>query len=339
DPVPFIKRAGQTGMIIVSQMEYARAVRESAADAITRAEARLLEYMKEEDNPRKALARAIAGLVEGDVLVPPNFPYALAVELQNYGKVLVDADTVESMRAVKSPEEIALIEKTQRATESAMERAISLIRSSVPKKGVLYRDGSPLTSEQVRHAMHVLLLDAGYQALDTIVSCGEDTAIPHVKGSGPLRADEPIVIDVFPRDMESGYFADMTRTVVKGEADTKIREMYAAVRDAKSLASSEIRAGASGADVHQQVVDFFKDHGYTTDTEGFIHNLGHGVGLEVHELPILGPRGKALTQGNVVTVEPGLYYRNVGGVRLEDMGIVMQDGFDCITKYKVELEV
>ncbi|HZD43684.1 MAG TPA: Xaa-Pro peptidase family protein, partial [Methanomicrobiales archaeon] len=256
-----------------------------------------------------------------------------------YGKVLVDANTVESMRAVKSPEEIALIEKTQRATESAMERAISLIRSSVPKKGILYRDGSPLTSEQVRHAMHVLLLDAGYQASDTIVSCGEDTAIPHVKGSGPLRADEPIVIDVFPRGMESGYYADMTRTVVKGEADVKIREMYVAVRDAKSLGSSRIRAGESAADVHQAVVDFFKDHGYASDTEGFIHNLGHGVGLEVHELPILGPRGKALAQGNVVTVEPGLYYRNVGGVRLEDMGVVLQDGFECITKYPMELEV
>ncbi|MDI6718689.1 MAG: Xaa-Pro peptidase family protein [Methanomicrobiales archaeon] len=339
DPVPYIRKGGHRGLIVVSQMEYARAVQESSAEAITRADAGYLEHLEKEGDPWKALARTIAGLVEGDVLVPPTFPFALAQALQASRRVLLDSGTVASMRAKKSGEEIARITAAQRAAESAIDYAVSLIRASVPRRGILHRDGAPLTSERVRHAMHRLLLEQGYQASETIVSCGRDTAIPHVRGSGPLREGEPIVIDVFPRSEETGYHADMTRTVVKGEADPRIREMYAAVREAGALAAARAGPGVSGADLHQQVVDLFRERGFESGTEGFIHNLGHGVGLEVHELPIVGPRGQPLSSGNVITLEPALYYRDAGGVRLENLGVVVQDGFDCLTRYPMELEL
>jgi Xaa-Pro aminopeptidase len=175
--------------------------------------------------------------------------------------------------------------------------------------------------------------------VDTIVSCGEDTAIPHIAGTGPLKSDEPIVIDLFPVDERSGYYADMTRTVVKGKPSPEILAMYKALRDAKQLGISKIKAGVTGAEVHQTVVDFFKDQGYESGTRGFVHNLGHGVGLQVHELPTVGPAGTVLATGNVITVEPGLYYPGIGGVRLEDIGSVTAHGFDNFTQFPEDLVV
>ncbi len=218
-----------------------------------------------------------------------------------------------------------------------MDRAVTLIRSARPVDGVLHHGGEPLTSERVRAEMHCLLFGFGCVARETIVACGPDTASPHHTGSGPLLAGEPIVIDIFPQDEKSGYHADMTRTVVWGEPSPEIREMYEAVRDAHEMASSLVRPGAGGGDLYQRVVEFFRERGYATDTQGFIHSLGHGVGLDVHEQPSLGPTGETLIAGNVVTIEPGLYYKGIGGVRLEDMGAVSADGFDRFTRYPMEL--
>jgi Xaa-Pro aminopeptidase len=172
--------------------------------------------------------------------------------------------------------------------------------------------------------------------MDTIVSCGRDAALPHLQGSGPLLAGEPVVLDIFPQDENSGYYADMTRTVCCGEPSTEVQEMYHAVLSAREIAFGAIHAGVSGADVHNLVVDHFRSLGYGSEREGFVHNLGHGVGLEVHESPTLGQSGTALPEGSVITVEPGLYYRELGGVRVEDMGVVTGEGFSLITGYRVE---
>ena len=187
--------------------------------------------------------------------------------------------------------------------------------------------------------MHSVLLEHGCCAEDTIVSCGEDTAIPHMTGTGPLRADEPIIIDLFPLHEKSGYFADMTRTFVKGEPSPEILDMYTTLREAKQMAISRIKSGVSGAALHQIVVDFFKDRGYDSNTRGFVHNLGHGVGLQIHEQPTVGPSGKPLEAGNVITVEPGLYYSGIGGVRLEDIGAVTKSGFENFTSFSEDLVV
>jgi len=222
----------------------------------------------------------------------------------------------------------------QRATEKAMRTAHSLIKKSIISNEVLTLDNEPLTSERVRNAIHSCLIQHGCIARDTIVSCGPDSALPHLTGKGPLHPNEPIIIDIFPQQEESGYFADMTRTVVKGEPAGEIVEMFQAVTEAQSRAASHICPGVIGSDLQQETIDFFKEKGYESNSKGFMHNLGHGVGLDVHETPVLGAGGGPLKEGNVVTVEPGLYYPQLGGVRLEDMGVVTSDGFDRFTHYE-----
>ncbi len=284
DPFVFYKKPGDPGVIIVSQMELGRASREATASVMTRTQAGLPDILRKEKDPYRATAKMIAGQVGKKILVPADFPIALANALSKHCTILVDKGTVQSMRAKKSKDEILLMKDVQKVTEKAMGRAISLIRSASVKKGILHIDKKPLTAEFVKFSMHSLLLQHGCNAVDTIVSCGEDTSIPHITGSGPLKSDEPIVIDLFPVKEISGYYADMTRTVVRGEPSTEILEMYNALREAKQLGISLVKTGASGADIHLAVVDFFKDQGYESNTRGFVHNLGHGVGLQVHEL-------------------------------------------------------
>lgn len=339
DPFVYFNNGSGNGTIIVSQMEAVRAARESPASVMTRTQAGLPDIMKKESDPLKATARMIAGQCGKKVLVPPHFPIALAHALENYCTLKVDNGTVLSMRAVKTRAEIQTMKRVQAVTQTAMGHAVTLIGKSIVKKGILHYKGKPLTSEQIRYTMHCHLLEHGCSAVDTIVSCGKDTAIPHMTGTGPLHADEPIIIDLFPVEDETGYYADMTRTVVKGEPSDDIREMYAALLEAKQLAISRIKSGISGADLYQGVVDFFRDRGYDSDTRGFVHNLGHGVGLQVHEMPTVGPSGKELVTGNVITIEPGLYYPDIGGVRLEDIGTVTANGFTKFTRFPEDLVV
>jgi Xaa-Pro aminopeptidase len=337
DPVVFFKKHGEAATIIVSQMEMERALRESSTKVMTRADAGLFEILAKEPDRWRATARMISGLAGTTLLVPADFPFLLAHELQEYARVIPDRNTVEGMRAVKTAGEITLITSVQAVTDKAMDHAVNLIRRSKIKTGVLYRGAVPLTSEFIRTSMERVFLAYDCHAQDTIVSCGQDTAYPHIRGEGPLSANEPIVIDVFPRSNESGYFSDMSRTVLKGEAAPEIIDMYQAVKEAQAYAAGRIRPGVSGDEVHQAVVRFFKERGYPSGKEGFIHNLGHGVGLEVHELPSLGPGGGTLSAGNVVTNEPGLYLPGIGGVRLENTGVVTKNGFGCLTHYEEEL--
>ena len=337
DPYVFFKKPGETGTIIISQMETGRASRESVAAVMTRAQAGLPDIMKTEKDPYRATAKMIAAQAGKKILVPPNFPLALAEALNEFCSVVVDRNTVALMRSRKDKNEIRMLKSVQKITETAMGVAVSMIREASVKRGVLFSGGKPLTSERVKFAIHCCLLEHGCSAVDSIVSCGEDTAVPHITGTGPLRANQPIVIDIFPFDERTGYYADMTRTVSKGTPSEEILAMFSVLREAQELAISRVRAGIQGSDVHQAVVDFFKDHGYESNTHGFIHNLGHGVGLQVHELPTVGPSGTALEPGNIITIEPGLYYPGIGGVRLEDVGVVTRKGFDDFTNFEKEL--
>lgn len=338
DPIVYIKKPEEQGIIIVSTMEYERAGRESIARVVSRNEAGYFEFLKEDPGNRdRATARMIASLVRGDILTPPQFPLALARELEALTTLAVEKEAMVSLRAVKTPAEMGYLREVQRATEEAMKIALQLINKSRVKGDVLMQGKTPLTSERVKASIQKCLIDYGCIARDTIVSCGRDTALPHLTGSGPLQPDEPIVIDIFPQNEESGYFADMTRTVLKGEPPDEIVEMYQAVEEAQARAVSRIRNGVSGADLQQDIVDFFQQRGYESNSQGFVHNLGHGVGLEVHETPVLGKGGGILEKGHVVTVEPGLYYREYGGVRLEDMGAVVGNGFDRFTRFEEKL--
>jgi len=336
DPFLYLKKPGQPGLIIVSQMEYERAARESEAGVMTRSETGYLDYLGEEGDPWKALARVIREQAGDNLLVPPGFPFVLAQELLPDTTLTVDRGAVDRMRSVKTATEIAAIERAQRAAENAMGVAREMLRrAGRGTDGELIDPDTreTITSDSLRSAMHRALVSSGCRPTDTIVSCGRESALPHSVGHGPVYADQPIVIDIFPQETATGYHADMTRTLVAGEPEAAITEMYAAVAEAKRLAAGIIRPGVTGEEVYTAVKDFFADAGFGTGAEGFTHNLGHGVGLAIHEDPSLGPRGGDLVRGNVITVEPGLYYHAIGGVRLEDLGVVTADGFSPLTRF------
>ncbi|MDV0442354.1 Xaa-Pro peptidase family protein [Methanorbis furvi] len=341
DPYIYIYPKEGEGTVIVSSMEELRARRETTCNVVTRSAAGLPDLIQEYQNIETATAHMIKNFAGTKLLVPQSMPVGFAQTLMTVADVTVDRGTVALMRAVKSADEIALIREVQKRNEEATRCAVDMIRNSETRvDGALIFEDEPVTSERVRDVIAAALRPWKCEERDTIISCGTDTAMPHCLGTGQLYANQPIVMDVFPRSLVNGYFADMTRTISKGAPREEIIQMYAAVHEAKELAAEMIRPGISGAEVHNAVVDFFAENGYVTaGSSGFIHSLGHGVGLEIHEGPSLSMSGGILEPGNVVTLEPGLYYPGVGGVRLEDMGVVTENGFDRFTNFEKQLIV
>ncbi len=341
DPYIYICKKDGAEYLIVSSMEELRARRESPCSIVTRTAAGFAEFLQETGDAEAASACMIQNFCGSRLLVPYSMPVGFARALEKTAEVFVDGDTVLSMRAKKTADEIEKIRAVQKKNEIGVALAVDAVRKAeTADDGGLVFEDAPLTSERLRAIMHEAFFRMGLDDKDTIVSCGADTALPHAKGKGQLYANQPIVLDVFPRDSETGYFADMTRTISKGKPSDEICRMYDTVHEAKELAVSLIRAGVSGREVHNAAADYFAETGYVTaGTSGFIHSLGHGVGLAIHENPSLSVRGGVLEEGNVITVEPGLYYPGIGGVRLEDMGVVTEDGFDRFTTFEEELIV
>lgn len=277
-----------------------------------------------------------------------DMPLSIADHLRAAGiDLLCQPNLLQGQRERKRPDELAAIEAAQHATETAMNVAIGLIRdATIGDDGILHDGDLPLTSERLRAAIDASLMEDTCSGEGTIAASGPDSAQPHNRGKGPIYAGQPVVLDIFPRHKELRYYADMTRTICKGAPRDEIARMYDATCEALQLALSLIRPGASGPEIFEQVCRLYEDRGYATylreskfPTEGFIHSLGHGVGLEVHEGPSLGRRPDVLQEGNVVTVEPGLYVPNLGGVRIEDMVVVTATGCRNLTNYPAELVV
>ena len=341
DPFIYVYKKDGGQFLIVSSMEELRARRESPCSIVTRTAAGFYELLEKHNDADAASAEMIKNFCGEKLLVPYSMPVGFARALESSAQVTIDSGTVLSMRAKKTGVEIEKIRAVQKKNERGVTLAVDTVRKAdVSEDGGLFFEDEPLTSEKLREIMHEAFFRMGLDDKDTIASCGADTALPHAKGEGQLFANQPIVLDVFPRDIETGYFADMTRTISKGKPSDEICRMYDTVHEAKELAVSLIRAGVSGADVHNAAADYFTKKGYVTaGTSGFIHSLGHGVGLAIHESPSLSVRGGVLEEGNVVTVEPGLYDPGIGGVRLEDMCAVTEDGFDRFTTFEEELIV
>lgn len=329
--------------ILVSGMEKGRAALESSADTVeSTSDYGIMEKLKSLGQPEKAYLEVLVEFLQAHHVqrlgMPRSAPAGIYQELSQRLPVVLVESPFRRFRAVKRPEEITAITNVQRHCEEAMDAAVSLIGRSTPRQGQLYLDGKPLTSERVRSAIEVRLLEGGCEAIGTIVCGAPASANPHDQGTGPLPADAPIIIDIFPRSKTSRYFADMSRTVLRGEASLEVLEIYQAVKEAQQAGLDAIKAGVPGWEVHARVCDVFQEMGYPEhDDRGYIHSTGHGVGLEVHELPHLGQGGEELQAGNVVTVEPGLYYPRLGGVRLEDLVLVSPDGYRNLTRYERRL--
>ncbi|MBF0625428.1 MAG: aminopeptidase P family protein [Magnetococcales bacterium] len=279
--------------------------------------------------------------------VPGTFPLGLADLLRRAGITLTATDGIFfPQRAVKTPAEVAAIREALEITGQGMEVGIGLIiASKIGNDGLLHLDGQPLTSERVRGEISAHLAREGATASHTIVAGGEQGADPHEKGSGPLRAHWPIILDIFPRVERTGYWGDMSRTVCKGQPSERVRRAWEAVRQAQEVACARIRPGASGYAIHQAVRDHLTAAGFVTGPTadgrqgGFFHGTGHGVGLDIHESPRISEQESVLQAGHVVTVEPGLYYPDMGGVRLEDVVLVEESGCTNLTTYPKFLEV
>ncbi|HSL01687.1 MAG TPA: Xaa-Pro peptidase family protein [Rubrobacteraceae bacterium] len=358
DPVICL-RAGGKRYLAVSALEYGRAEKDAPADELVSFdELDLMKLARELKSGARAFAAAAANLVEragvggSPVVVPPRFGVAYADELRDRGLVVEPNGTIfANLRRVKTEEEISHIEAAQRVVEEACAHAVRILKESeVSGDGILSWRGETLTSELLRSEVEVELLRRGCSADEgTITAGGAQTADPHERGSGPLRAGEPIIVDIFPRGGESRYYADMTRTFVKGEPSPELERIYDAVLEAQETALSTIRAGVNGRDVHGKVSDTLHARGYKTAkhdarpgeplTEGFFHGTGHGVGLEVHEAPRVSTADEVLKAGDVVTVEPGVYEPGVGGVRIEDLVVVTEDGCRNLTRFPKEFGV
>ena len=284
-----------------------------------------------------------------EAIVPRSFPALVADHLRANGITLrPDYKFFADRRRVKTEAEIAGIRRAQRAAEAGMGAAKDLLARAERSNGSLSVDGQPLTSELIKAAIRQAFTDHGVSSDDFIVSHGPQTASGHDLGSGPIAPDEPVVIDLWPKDPESACYADMTRTYVVGTPPEELVEYHRLVKEALDRSFAATKAGVPGVDVFNLVCEFFEEHGQQTALSktpgevlenGFFHGLGHGVGLEVHEAPGMG-RGSTsqLLAGDVVTLEPGLYRQGFGGCRLEDLILVTENGAENLTDFPYDLK-
>ncbi|HMP75309.1 MAG TPA: M24 family metallopeptidase [Kiritimatiellia bacterium] len=280
------------------------------------------------------------------VQVTGAFPVEVARALER-ARVRVDIaqGPLYPERIKKTSKEIALIRIAQEAAVAAVRAAVRDIRGAhINRAGELIAGRKVLTSERVKHTINRVLLERECQAEQTIVACGRHAADPHHRGEGPLGAGQTIVLDIFPRHLPGGYWGDITRTVVKGPASPELKRMYLAVLRTQAWARAQIRPGIRADLLHQQVQQRLAAAGYATETRdgipvGFFHGTGHGVGLDIHEAPSISLAAVRLQAGQVVTVEPGLYYPELGGIRVEDTVVVTPRGAEvlCPCPYYFEL--
>lgn len=277
------------------------------------------------------------------VIADRTLPLIFADLIRSSGiEVQCDFDRGIIDRRAKDQQEIEHLRKSQAVTESAIEMACRLIGRAKPdSSGVLQHDGAPLTSERVRFEIDVHLLRQGFANPPSIVAGGRQGADCHDHGHGELRTGEPIIVDIFPQNRATRYYGDCTRTVVNGEIPEAVAKMHAAVVAAKAAGMKATRAGVTAESVHRAVIAVIQQHGYkiglprTSDTDDYcamVHGTGHGIGLEVHEPPLLDFKGPELVVGDAVTIEPGVYCKSIGGIRVEDLVIVTADGCESLNR-------
>jgi Xaa-Pro aminopeptidase len=351
DPFFFIAEADGTSHLLTSSLEVDRARRSARVDQVHDLEVINQQYKNRYPGNKlqqgSLVAFYLAQLGIDRLEVPGDFPLALADALRGLAiQVNPVSDLFWPQRAIKTPTEVAAIESALEITGRGLLAGVELIRnSSTGRDGLLYVGQECLASERGRGEINAQLVREGAQPNHTIVSGGLQGSDPHEEGSGPLAANQAIILDVFPRVEKSGYWGDMTRTVCRGQAPERIKRAWEAVRQGQEIAFSQIRDGVSGREIHGQITDLFTRKGFITGPVeggrqgGFFHGTGHGLGLEIHESPRIGSRDQTLKVGHVVTVEPGLYYPDMGGVRLEDVVVVEQDGCRNLTKVPKFLEL
>jgi Xaa-Pro aminopeptidase len=353
DPILFVARDGDA-FAMTSALDAGRVAKAlPEAEVLTADELGFHELIEQGMSGEEAdLATAVRALTRWGVeqaVVPADLPVAVADRLRAEGIVIeVDARAVHARRRVKTPRELAGIRRAQRAAEAGMAVAETLIRGAERSDGRLHHEGEPLTAERVRAAIRAACAAAGAPAPVDIIVSSVLSGGGHDPGTGPLPADLPIVVDLWPRDEESGCWADMARTFVAGEVAPEVAELRDVVHEALEAARSRARPGITGRALYDIAAEIIERAGHPTQrtnapgetlTHGFYFSLGHGVGLEVHEPPILGLSGdEPLVAGDVVAIEPGLEgLEHIGGVAFEDLLLITEDGSETLTDYPYDL--
>lgn len=346
DPFIFLEHKGKRTLVL-TDLEIGRGRREATADEFVpfnKIEREIQGNSKKAPPYEKVLARFLKQRGVRSAIVPANFPLRFAQELERE-RIRLRATNGQFWpeRETKSDNEIKKIEQALRITEIGLKRAIEVLKqSTIGRDKKLRWTGKVLTSERLRAEIDTAILHHGGMPIGTIVAGGDQACDPHDRGSGPLFANSLIILDVFPRDAKSGYYGDITRTVLRGRASEAQRNLWQTVKDGQSLALKRIRAGVDGRTIHQAVRDLFTQRGYPTEVRkgknvGFFHGTGHGLGLEVHDYPRL--QKVVLKERQVLTVEPGLYYPGLGGVRHEDVVVVTKSGCRILSRFPKQLEI
>lgn len=350
-PDPFIAICiGHTWHGLFSPLEVDRAKKTSRLNCV-----HLDEPWREKANQqglKPGLAATAAAFLRehgvSKLLVPMDFPLAFADYLRSWDfEVTSPSGDFFPERAVKDNHEIQQLRRAVRMTRQSMRQAQNfLAEANIGQDGILRHPlkNTRLKSEHVRSVIETYLVSRGARPAHTIVACGRQAADPHNIGHGFLRANQPIIIDIFPRMMDTGYWGDMTRTFVKGKASPALKKLYRTVREGQDIGLNMVAAGVNGADVHKTILTHFENRGFPTGTKngkqvGFFHGAGHGLGLDIHENPRISTQKSQLQAGHVVTVEPGLYYPDLGGVRLEDVVVVREGGCENLTLYPRRFEI
>jgi Xaa-Pro aminopeptidase len=351
DEFLYAERDGRR-VVVVSSLESARIREAGLGIEVMPYEAFGLDELAASGTPPaeaalQMYARACSELGIISASVPPTFPLELADRLRGNGvEVTPDRALFEERRRRKNATEIAGLRRAQRACEAALDAARDMLRRA-SSNGTLMLDGEPLTSERLKAEVERVFAEHGAYADEFIVAHGAQATIGHEGGHGPILPGEAIVFDLFPRDRETGVYTDMTRTYVVGEVPEELREYHRLCKEALERVVVAVKPGVNGRTLFEIPCGLFAEHGYPTQLtkkpgevldSGFFHSLGHGVGLEVHERPYLGRVGDDLVSGDVIALEPGLYRPGYGGVRLEDVAIVTDDGIEVVTDYPYELE-
>ena len=346
DPFIFLEQKGKR-TIVLSDLEIDRGRRQAQVDEIVP----LSTYERAVQGTSRtapAFPKIVSHFLQSrnvrSALVPATFPLGLAEEL---GRANIRLQTSQELffpeREAKTDDELKLMRRALSITESGMSRAIEVLSASTPGRGKkLEWAGRTLTSEILRAEIDSAILRAGGLPANTIVAGGDQACDPHERGSGPLRADSLIILDIFPRDAKSGYFGDMTRTVVRGRATEEQRKLWQTVREGQEMALKRMKPGVDGLELHNEIKQLFTDRGFPTEVRegrqvGFFHGTGHGLGLEIHEFPRF--QKTVFKIGQVLTVEPGLYYPGLGGARIEDVAAVTDSGIRVLSRFEKQLEI
>src|SRR6266700_1624115 len=346
DPFIFLEKNGKRTLVL-SDLEIDRGRKQAKADefiSLNQLEREMQGKSKKAPPYEKVLAHFLQKRGVRSTIVPANFPLGYAQELDaNKIQVRATNGLFWPEREAKSESEVEMIGRALRITEKGLKRAVEVLKASKPGPGKRLRwNGKTLTSEMLRAEIDSTILRADGIPTGTIVAGGDQACDPHERGFGPLYANSLIILDVFPRDAKTGYFGDMTRTVLRGRASEAQRKLWETVKAGQLLALKKIKAGVEGMTIHKAIQELFAKRGFPPAVRkgknvGFFHGTGHGLGLEIHEYPRL--QKVTLKDRQVLTVEPGLYYPGLGGARQEDVVVVTKIGCKILSRFPKQLAI